>query len=361
MKIAKYIFLLILLFSIAFIVFIATQPSEFDVKSEKTIAISKSKLFQFVNDYKNWDLWYPSLKENSKVKTSISEISSGEGSFIKWEDTMFTTTQIFEQDSIYQLEKVSDQEYARYWSFKENKNGTTVTWGIKGKMNFKEKLNSFLDGSSESYFISKIEEGLENINNYLVNEVNNYNILVNGIVTRPESFYIQQKDSCKVAEYNLCSLALIEKINKFVKQNDIRATGDTFIQILDENSNGYIKFMASVPIEEEILTTPLSDVKGHYLEEYSAIKVTLRGDLSHKKEAVNKAIDYLKESDEERDESLPVIEIYKNTDKSKIIKPSEKTTEILIPLKSKIVKPTVVPTPISLPKQKIVKKVDSIR
>lgn len=370
MRIAKYIFLLLFLFTIAFIVFIATQPSDFTVKSEKTIAIPKSKLFLFVNDFKNWEYWYPSLKDKSDTKIAISETSFGEGASIKWKDNTISTSLLFGKDSIYQLEKNEEQEYTTHWTFKEVKEGTTVTWSIKGKMNFTEKMNAFLNGSTESYFISKIEEGLENINNYLVNEINSFNIMVNGIVTRPESYYIQQKDSCKISDFNLRSITLLKKINDFVKQNGIQANGDAFIQIENKNeSEGFIKYAASIPIEEEILTTPLSDIKGKSMAAFDAVKITLKGDYSHKKEAIAKGLDYIKLNDYEVDKSIPYIEVFKINGGSTKIKPSEHLTEILIPLVNKYTKPVVVtpkpvvtvPKPVVVTKPAVIVKKDSVK
>lgn len=357
MRIAKYIFLLLFLFSIAFIVFIATQPSDFTVRSEKTIAVPKPKLFQFINDYKNWEYWYPNLKDNTKIKTSLSETSYGEGAFLKWNDVSISTSQLFEKDSIYQLEKNNEQEYSSHWTFEQVKEGTKVTWSINGKMSFNQKLNAFLNGGTESSIIAKIEQGLENINDYLVNEINSFNVIVNGIVTRPESFYIQQKDSCKISDFNLRSIVLLKKIKDFVIQNDIQSNGEAFIQIEDKKeSEDYIKYTASIPIEEEILTTPLSDIKGEFLEEFDAVKITLKGDYSHKKDAIAKGLEYLKMNDYEADETIPYIEVFKVNSSVNKIKPSEYLTEILIPIVKKYSKPVVV-----APKPVVVVKKDSVK
>lgn len=362
MKIAKYFLLLLFLFSIAFIVFIATQPSNFTVKSEKTIAISKTKLFQFINDYKNWEYWYPNLKGKTEIKTSLSETSYGEGAFLKWKDITISTSQLFEKDSIYQLEKKDEQEYISHWTFEQVKEGTKVTWIISGKMSFNQKLNAFLNGGTESSIIAKIEEGLENINDYLINEISSFNIIVNGIVTRPESFYIQQKDSCKISDFNLRSIVLLKKIKEFVKQNDIEVNGDTFIQIEDKNeSEDYIKYAASIPIEEEILTTPLSDINGRFLEEFDAIKITLKGDYSHKKEAIAKGLEYIQENNYEENKSISYIEVFKINSSNSKVKPSEYLTEILIPIVKKNSKPVVVPKPIVDPKPSVAVKKDTVK
>ena len=45
MKILKYIFLLLLLLSVAFVVFVATQPSEYSISRSQEIKISKDIVF----------------------------------------------------------------------------------------------------------------------------------------------------------------------------------------------------------------------------------------------------------------------------------------------------------------------------
>lgn len=359
MRIAKYIFLLLLLLSIAFIVFIATQPNEFNYKSEKTIASSKNTIFQYINDYKNWNSWYPEL--NANTKTSLSEITYGEGAFINWDATKITTTQLFGTDSIYQLEQEGDKKYNLYWKFHEEKGETKVIWGIKGSLTFNEKLLSFLKGGNEFMFTSKIEQGLENINEYLINEVSNFNILINGVVNSHASYYIQQKDSCSLTEFPIRSNNALQNLQKFVKQNDIVINGDAFIQFASWNINDEpLYFAACIPIEEEILTTPLSDITGHYQEEYSALKITLKGSYSHRKEVWTKALAFIEQNEEYiLDKDYKITEIHKK-DRSNTTKPSEFITEILIPVKDKNNKPKIVVTPVVIPKPTVIQKTDSI-
>ncbi|NHN24220.1 hypothetical protein FIA58_000895 [Flavobacterium jejuense] len=360
MRIAKYIFLLLLLLSIAFIVFIATQPNEFNYKSEKTIASPKNTIFQYINDYKNWNSWYPEL--NFSTKTSHSEITNGEGAFIKWDETKITTTHLFSNDSIYQLEQEGDKKYSLYWKFQEEKGETKVIWGIKGNLTFNEKLFAFLKGGNEFIYTSKIEEGLEKINDYLVNEISNFNILINGVVNNHASYNIQQKDSCSLAEFPLRSNKALQNLQKFVKQNDIIINGDAFIQFSTWNINNEpLYFAACIPIEEEILTTPLSDITGHYQEEYSALKITLKGSYSHRKEAWKKALAFIKQNEEYiLDQDYKITEIHKK-DRSNTTKPSEFITEILIPVKAKNSKPKTTTSPLSVTKPVVNQKIDSIR
>ena len=55
MKITKYILLLVILLSVAFVVFIATQPNDYEINREKIITTSKDNVFNYVNDYTTWD------------------------------------------------------------------------------------------------------------------------------------------------------------------------------------------------------------------------------------------------------------------------------------------------------------------
>ena len=54
MKIVKYIFLLLLLAAIAGTVFIATQEGKYDITKEQLIKVPRNVLYNYVNDYENW-------------------------------------------------------------------------------------------------------------------------------------------------------------------------------------------------------------------------------------------------------------------------------------------------------------------
>ena len=55
MKIIKYVFLLLLLSAIAVTVFIATQEGKYDIKEERVIKVPKTVLFNYINEYRNWE------------------------------------------------------------------------------------------------------------------------------------------------------------------------------------------------------------------------------------------------------------------------------------------------------------------
>ncbi|CAM3866464.1 MULTISPECIES: hypothetical protein [Flavobacterium] len=346
MRIAKYIILLLLLFTIAFTVFIATQPSEFNISQEKTISYSKAKLFDFISDYKNLENWHPKLNNQPTIKSKYSETTIGEGAFIKWEENSISTTKIFNQDSIFQIEKIDGEEYKTYWTFKEEKESTKITWGIKGTLSFREKIVALLKGKNNSSISTYLNTGLENINSFLVDEVNNFSVSLDGVITKQATNFIQQKDSCSIPEFQAKSEALLKNINTFVTDNGIQRNGDSFIMFKNwDESNDYVVYSVIVPIDEEILTTPLSDITGGFMEEFMAVKSTLKGDHKNRKYAWEKALTFFEKeenSDYIKDDTQPLIESYKVNRLTSKVKPSKFVTEVLIPVKKKFEKPVVV-------------------
>ena len=84
MKILKYIFLLLLLAGIAITVFIATQEGKYDIKKERLIKVSKPVLYNYINEYKNWEnVGILSGNDTTAVYT-FSQNTAGRDAFMAW-------------------------------------------------------------------------------------------------------------------------------------------------------------------------------------------------------------------------------------------------------------------------------------
>ena len=68
MRILKYILLLLLLLGVAFIVFVATQQSDYKVVRSKEIKVSKDIVYNFVSDSTALIDWNPWNKDNAVFK-----------------------------------------------------------------------------------------------------------------------------------------------------------------------------------------------------------------------------------------------------------------------------------------------------
>lgn len=319
MRILKYIFLLLLLFSVAFIVFVATQPSDYKIIRSKEIKISKDIVFNFVSDSSALADWSP------------------------WEKTeaIFKNHKATSNDSLVQNIVINNEENKSLLQFQKTKKGTLVTWNLNGKLDFKLKMLSVLQGGIDNVIGDDLEIGLNNIDNYLVKELTNYGIIVSGLVTKHTTNYIQQVDTCATTAFQKVSKKMLQNMMNFVEKNEIVITGLPFIVYENrKTTDGKTIFAMCVPVEEEILTTEGSEISGGHFDEFLAVKTVLRGDYSHSKEAWNKAFAYVKGKKLIEDPDGKYIEIYK-VSLPKERKPSKWITEIYVPVKKKVYRPKV--------------------
>lgn len=318
MRILKYILLLLLLFSVAFVVFVATQQSDYKVVRSKEIKVAKDIVYSFVSDSTSLVDWNP-WEKNMAIFQNLNAVPS---------------------DTITQNITVSGEKNESFMRFQKTKKGTLVTWELKGKLDFNLKMLSVLQGGVDNVLGDKLEIGLNNIDTYLVKELKTYNIKINGLVTKHMTNYIQQIDTCSTADFQKISKSMLQNMISFVKKNDIEIIGLPFITYESISTNDKeIIFAMCVPVEEEILTTPGSEISGGHFEEFLAVKATLTGDYSHRKEAWNKARNHVRKNKLSEDSfNGKFIEVYK-VSLPKERKPSKWVTELYVPVKKKVYVP----------------------
>lgn len=317
MRILKYLFLLFLLLATAFVVFVATQPGDYKIMRKKEISISKDVLFQFIKDTSSLNDWSPWEKdEASLVNQNLSST-----------------------DSIAQTIILNEEKTNSLFHFQKTKKGTIITWEVNGKLDLKLKILSVLKGGATNVVGSELEEGLVNIEHYLVNEIANYTIKINGLVTKYNTNYIQQETTCSISDFQKTSKKMLENMINFVTKNEIKITGLPFIIYkTKKTSDNKTVFAMCVPVEEEILTTEGSEISGGHYDTFLAVKATLNGDYSHNDKVWKEARKYLNKNKLSEDVQGKPIEIYK-VSLPKERKPSKWVTEIYIPVKQKISAP----------------------
>ena len=318
MRILKYILLLLLLLGVAFIVFVATQQSDYKVVRSKEIKVSKDIVYNFVSDSTALIDWNPWNKDNA----------------------VFKNLKLIPSDTILQNITISGMKNESFIRFQNTKKGALITWELKGKLDFELKLLSVLQGGVDNVLGDKLDEGLNNIDTYLVKELTSYKIAIGGLVTKHATNYIQQVDTCSITDFQKVSKSMLQNMMAFVEKNDIDILGLPFITYESISSNDKeIIFAMCVPVEEEILTTPGSEISGGHFDEFLAVKTTLTGDYSHRKEAWNKARAYANKNKLIEDSfNGKFIEVYK-VSLPKERKPSKWVTELYVPVKKKVSAP----------------------
>lgn len=338
MKILKYIFLLIILAAVALTVFVATQSNEYTVKEERLVNIAKPILYNYINDYNNWSEIDILAQADSATTYTYTEKTSGKGAAAHWKNTdtagKIQTVEAIAYDTIIQTAYSGTNASEIRWIFKDTLKSTKVTVEVKGKLSFTEKAYALLNNGTENKIEKAVEKGLARIDNYLVKELNNYTIEVNGKALKKGAYYlghsIKETDRSSIYKNMVNTLP---KLMDFAKSNNIAVSGAPFVLYNSNYSKPQdsIYYTICIPIKEEIFTAVGSEFEGGSLESFAAVKTTLKGDHAHLQEAWITTNNYITEKGLAINPEGRYIEVYKNNIQQSR-SPSRWVTEIYFPI-----------------------------
>ncbi|MFV8354008.1 SRPBCC family protein [Flavobacterium sp. XS2P14] len=349
MRILKYLFLLLLLSFVALSIFVATQKGDFTVEKSQIINSPKSTVFNFINDYRNWEDFSSWITEDPEMKIMFPEKTIGTGASFSWEGKQgsgdIVTVYAKENDSISQKMNFNGATSTVFWSFKDTIGGTKITWKTIGKMSFRMKVSTIFDGGMNTILGETYEKSLANIDKTLDFELNSFAVKVNGIVKKLGTFYLRQTFTSEISKVVKNASIVFPKLITFCEQNNIELNGKPFIIYHTYNeTNGLTKLSICVPIKNQILTSSGSDILTGKLEPFDALKTTLKGDYSHTKTALYKAKTYINTNGIVVDGAFSHVENF-SISKTDIKNPSKWVTEIYIPLRPKVIPETIVVPP----------------
>jgi predicted transcriptional regulator YdeE len=336
MKIVKYVFLLLLLAVVAVTVFIATQEGRYDIKKERIIKVPKTVLYNYINEYRNWENVGILTGNDTTAVFAYSEKTSGEGALLSWKkegtNGEVKTVRLVENDSIIQNAVIDNLNSEIYWSFKDTLKSTKISLRMKGQLSFTEKAYAVLKGGVEEKIESALESGLDNLDTFLVHELAVFNVEVKGLVTKRGVFYLGHAITCKISDIGKKAGEAFPKLTTFIKNNKIATDGAPFLLYKKfDKQLGTTSFLVCVPIKEEIFTSPGSDFEGGKLAPFKALKTTLKGDYSHLEKAWDAADKDIADKALQENTTGTYVEVYtKGIQQTK--KPSEWVTDIYIPI-----------------------------
>jgi len=348
MKILKYLFLLLLLSFIALTVFVATQKGVFSVERSKVINSPRATVYNYVNDFRNFQDFESWAVEDATIRMSFPEKTTGNGASFSWEGSEGNgngvTLQAKEGESIHQKINFDGTEADVNWIFKDTLNGKTkVTWKAKGEMSFLFKIYTVLNGGFDKIIGTMYEKTLVNIDKNLNYETKTYAVKVNGVVKKTESFYIKQTFTSEIQKVNKNARVVIPKLIEFSKTNNLYTNGKPFIIYHTyDTKNNLAKISICLPINKEILISAGSDILSGKLNGFEAVKTTLNGDYSHTNEAISKTIAYINNERLVPDLSWSHLEIL-TAGRLDVKSSSKLVTEIYYPIIPKVI--PVVATP----------------
>lgn len=343
MRILKYLFLLLVLALFATTVYVATLKGDFEVTTSALIKSPRATLFNYVNDYRNWETFVAWKKDDQGAQFSYPGNTVGKGGSYSWKssdgDGEMTTTDLKEGQWIRQKVNLNGAESVATWTFKDTLGGTKITWHSKGTMSFRYKMYSLFKGGATQHFESSQQKTLAFLEKTIAYEINTYKIKVDGVVKKTGTFYLKQTINSKIDKipYNL--RILIPQMIRFFSKNQIPMAGRPFvIYHTYDKANGVSKLSVCMPVKEEIHISDGSDMASGLLYPFQAVKTTLMGDYSHTSEAWDKSREYLKKNNLDENIEGSVLEIY-STNMVQVANPSKWVTEIYVPIKTRTVTP----------------------
>ncbi len=340
MKILKYLLFLILIGLIGFALFIAVQPSTYDISRSHEIEAPATVVHSYIDDYSKWGEWSPWLEKEAEAVVNLGEKTSGVGASYSWKGDELgegnMETRYVSKDSISQLinfispyESTSDI----YWTIGAGETTTKVTWGMKGELGFMEKVFVTLGGGMEKAIGPDYERGLEKMDSVVKAGMEKYAITDNKVADYGGGYYLYISTSSRQDETGEKMAMLFPRIMEFMQKEGIEMAGKPFSRYTkwDEEAGTTI-FSTCIPVKEKIVTPAGSEVLCGYIEPGQYYKTTLTGNYTNLAEAWGKAMENIKAAGLEEVEGGEPFEVYTN-DPMEYPNPADWITEIYIPVK----------------------------
>lgn len=341
MRILKYLFLLLLLFLIGLTVFVTTQKGDYSITQSKVIKTQRATVYNYVNDYRNWETFGSWLKDEDKLQLRYSGKTSGKDALMAWNggqsEGKVQTLSAKENESISQKMVFNGTESEIYWMFKDTLGATKVSWQAKGKMSAMMKIKAFFRGGMESLIGGMYQKSLLNLDRTLDYEINTYSIRIANLVTLPKTFYIGQTINSHNDKIIKNTKVLLPKMLWFFEKNNIATGGKPFLRY-NRTSRGVSNFTVAIPMRDSVYIMAGSELESGETQNVTALKVILTGDYSHLGEARIKAADYLRKHNLRQNPSGQLTESYIKTVKD-TKQPSKWVTEVYVPVYPKTAAP----------------------
>jgi len=345
MKILKYLFFLILIALIAGSIYIATKDGNYQLEENTTINAPINLVYNEVNNFKNWENWGPWMDDTDDLILTYSDTASGEGANYSWKsekmgDGSITTKKAIPDSTIEQeltfVSKYGETKSDVYWKFDKAEEGTKVTWGIKGKQSFMEKLAfAFKDSSYTQMMRPMLAEGLEKLNKVTIDKMDAYSISVDGITQYGGGFYMYTTTASKISQIQLKMPDMFTEVSRYMENNNISIQGEPIIiyNEWDEQNNNAI-YSAGRFTPSLVITPAESPVLNGMMPVQKVVKTTLKGDYKNLKEAWDAAYNYIEENNLQPALDSHPFEVYR-TNPVITLNPAKWITEIYIPVTDK--------------------------
>lgn len=335
MKFLKYILLFVPILTIGFSIYISTLESNYNVKSSRIIKAPKELIFNTINDYKKWQYWGPWYEIDPTIVASYPDITSGVGAKYNWtgkdgNGSMKTLSLILNKEIIQQIDFGTGSTPEVYWKINNTENGNEITWGMRGKNTFTEKIYWLTQGGIEKNMIPMYKRGLELLEKYILEEMEKHSFKIIGEIEHGGGFYLYQKTSCKITEADKIMENMFSEVEEYMTLNSIDSSGKPFLLTHNwDKINNITSFSTCIPISEKIMTS--INISTSFLQPQKTFKTTFNGSYQYSYKAWEAAYKALSEQDFIESEKGKPFEVYKIRPIDNP-NPANWVTEIYIPI-----------------------------
>ncbi|HNQ27120.1 MAG TPA: GyrI-like domain-containing protein [Aquaticitalea sp.] len=313
MRYFKYILFLLLIAIIGTSIYIAVQPNDFKVSSERNIKAPASVVYEILSDTIANDrsaFW----KSGNLMKNSA-------------QDPPISIEQTFTGKDI--------QNSVLAWNVAPNGDGTTkVTRTLAvDKLSFLFKAKAIFGQDLEKTLNHQFEEDLKTLENDVIENMSAYSINIEGITEYGGGFYMYKTTSSTASNINNTSARQFAEIFNFMHDHNIDRVGHPFNIYHQIEASGNVIMSNAVPVQNKVTVAAESNILCGFMDRTPVAKATLKGNYSNLKEAWNSIQKYVTDNGYERSDVDP-FEIFTN-DPGNVPNPARWTTDIYIPIKAK--------------------------
>jgi hypothetical protein len=343
MKFLKYLLFLLLILITGALLFFATKDGKFEVVESRVIDAPAQVIFNFINDFKNWES-FGSWMDDETLKINYPQITSGVGASYSWNSEKdgkgaMQTLAVEPYETIVQKivfnGSLQDEGYEIVWNFEPEEFGqkTKVTWSMNGELGLFEKMFFTAYGMDMNAMLSEMYvESLNNLEIAIANELESYSIDVDGLTNNPGGFYIYNSISTPIDQLEITVNQLLNSLKNFMDENNLTAAGPHFVIYKNwDETLGKTLISVGIPSHDFVVLPETSPVLSGYFPETISVKATLRGHYSYLSEARDKAEDFLNHQGYTKNESLSPFDVFVITLEDDV-NPANWVTEIYIPI-----------------------------
>jgi len=283
MKIFKRLFLFILVILVGAAIFIAVQPSQFQVSRSIVIKAPAATIFNYLNDFKTGKEWNTWIMKDPKMVFYFSENTIGENASYRWESKKsgngsLKNIKVVKNTSISQQmtfgKSTSDVEF-NFIPLENNE--TEVIWKIQGNLDFFFKAYSLIYGGMDKMIGKEYEESLKNIKTNINKKINAFSFEYQGITEHGGGFYLYLPiKSNSIEEFSAFWKEGFDNLKQFATRKNITIIGSPFT-IFDSINENEINGKVALPIGERVYPKSILPIKCNYQPKQTVLKAVHTG------------------------------------------------------------------------------------